>query len=73
LGRKQFTEECLAIVQAIAKETNTVYKMKNSSKTEQGYIPLAQVLTYKVGKDNLQISKMRYIVPPREGKDTLGG
>jgi hypothetical protein len=66
-----FTEECLAIVQAIAEETNTVYKIKNSSKTEQGCIPLAQVLTYKVGKDDLQISKMRYI-PPRDGKDAMG-
>jgi hypothetical protein len=62
---ENFSKESLAIVQEIAKEASTVYKLKNLSKKEQGFIPLEQSLKYRTGTDERQISKMRYM----PGKD----
>jgi hypothetical protein len=66
-----FTQESLAVVQAVADETSVVYQMRNSSKTEKGYIPLDKSLKYIVNSTDYQISKMRYI-PKRKGKDAMG-
>jgi hypothetical protein len=66
-----FTEESLAIVQAVAEETNCVYPLKNSSKKEQGFVPLDKPLRYTVDQKDLQISKMQY-VPPMEGRNAMG-
>jgi hypothetical protein len=62
-----FTAESLAIVQEVARETRKVYKLKGSSKTEQGFLTLEEPMKYK----SLQISKMRYI-PPKEVKTPMG-
>jgi hypothetical protein len=61
-----FTEESLAIVQAVAEETNRVYQLKNSSKKEQGFLPLDKPLKYTVDQKDLQISKMQYVPPKRK-------
>jgi hypothetical protein len=66
-----FTQESLAVVQAVADETSVVYQMRDSSKTEKGYIPLDKTLQYTVNSKHYQISKMRYI-PKRKGKDAMG-
>jgi hypothetical protein len=66
-----FTEESLAIVQVVAKETNCVYKLKNTSKKEQGFLPFDKPLKISIDQKDLQISKMRYI-PPTEGRNAMG-
>ena len=68
---ENFTKESLAVVQAVARETETVYKLQGTSKTEKGFLPLSKKMKYKRGQVDLQISKIRYI-PQREIKNALG-
>jgi hypothetical protein len=72
LVEDNFSKESLAIVQEIAKEPSTVYKLKNLSKKEQGFIPLEQSLKYGTGTDEHQISKMRYL-PGKDVRNHMWG
>jgi hypothetical protein len=60
---ESFTDESLAIVQAVARETSKVYNVKGQSKTEHGFIPMGKELNFQQGAVELQISKMRWLPP----------
>ena len=55
-----FSADALAVVQRVAHESKIVYKDKNSSKTEKGYISLAGEGDLQL-VDNRQISQIRYL------------
>jgi hypothetical protein len=67
-----FTEECLAMVQQIGRDIETVYHPMNSNKPEKGYITMGAPISY-VTEDNMekQISKLRYL--PRKTKKNNRG
>ena len=55
-----FSAEALAVVQWVALESKIVYKDKNSSKMEKGYISLAGEGNIEM-VDNQQICQLRYL------------
>ena len=67
-----FSKECLTIVQRVALQSAKVYQDKNSSKTERGYLSLADEPNYnKLKIDERQISQIRYL-PPKKKRNLMG-
>ena len=69
---ENFSEEALALVQELERETSREYMPKNGpSKKESGFVPLAKKLTYKEDDVEKQISKMRYL-PMKQSRNAMG-